>query len=53
MYSHADFHTQTFSKGLDEGLVKHLQSQCYVKIAFHHFDSLTNELISQLSGQKK
>ena len=52
MYSHADFHTQTFSKGLDEGLVKHLQSQCYVKIAFHHHRWGNKELIRLWLGRR-
>lgn len=36
VYSDADFYAQTFDHSLEGSIVKHLWSQRYVKIVFHH-----------------
>lgn len=36
LYSDAAFCAQTTGYSMDDEMVKHLQSQCYVKIVFHY-----------------
>lgn len=35
-YSDPDFYVQVSGCSPEDGMVKHLGSQCYVKIVFHH-----------------